>query len=302
MDLKSINSKIPLLIATLLGLVVLASAIVLISNKPPASGAAGTTPASLPASTQLVAYGAQAVESADPGWPRKITSGDTTVLFYPPQIESWQGDQIQANAAVSVQTGDSQQQTYGKVYFTTRAVTDKASRQVTLDRFKVTKGDFPGAPDKTDEYLAIIQQAESNKTETVPQDQLLSNLAAGQAERKSGSELKNDPPRIIFSTRPAVLVLIDGEPVLRSAGDGNLQRVINTQALILFDQDRNSYYLSLMSGWVQSTSPQGPWTFVREVPPAANRLKARLASSGQVDLLTGGQTKDSRGTGRRARP
>src|ERR1700733_2506584 len=128
--------------------------------------------------------------SSDPGWPRKITSGDTTILMYDPQIDKWDGDEIDAYAAVSVETAGSQQLTYGQVYFSARAVQDKTNRTVTLDNFKVTKGNFPTATDKTATYVAIIQQAETNKSETVPQDQIQSDLAIAKADRENPSELK----------------------------------------------------------------------------------------------------------------
>jgi hypothetical protein len=251
------------------------------------------------ASNQSGAAGQPAVNvapvaySSDPGWPRKITSGDTTILMYDPLIDKWDGDEIDAYAAVSVESGGSQQLTYGQVYFSAHAVQDKTNRTVTLDNFKVTKGNFPTATDKTATYVAIIQQAEANKSETVPQDQIQSDLAIAKADRENPSELKNDPPRIIFSTKPAVLVLIDGQPALRPAGQGDLQRVINTRALILFDQKKNAYYLSVMNGWVESSSPEGPWTFSKSVPGGADRVRTSLAAAGQVDLLNGEQKSQS---------
>ena len=42
---------------------------------------------------------------------------------------------------------------------------------------------------------------------------------------------------------PAVLALIDGTPVLRPSAD-NLQKVINTRALILFDPSKKMYYMA----------------------------------------------------------
>jgi hypothetical protein len=232
--------------------------------------------------------------SVDPnGWPRKIVSGDTTIMFYYPQIDKWEGDRIQAYAAVSVETAGSQQQTYGTVYFTAHTSVDKANRTVTLDNFKVTRGNFPTASNKTAKFLAIIQQAELGKTQVLPQDQFMSDVAIGQQEHKSGYELRNDPPRIIFSSKPAVLVLIDGQPVLRSAGEGNLQRVINTHALVLFDRSSGSYYLSLMDGWAQAPAPEGPWTYAARVPPAADRIKDKLGRTGQVDLMSETQKTES---------
>jgi hypothetical protein len=167
------------------------------------------------ASGQANGNGGQTAVGGDSPWPRKIASGETTILFYRPQIDKWEGRQIEGYAAVSVETPGSQRPTYGQVYFTARTAVNAASRQVTLDNFRVTRGNFPTASDKTAAYLSIIQQAEGSAVETVPQDQLMSDLAVAQAEHKTGYELKNDPPRIIFATRPAVLVIIDGQPVLR---------------------------------------------------------------------------------------
>jgi hypothetical protein len=43
-------------------------------------------------------------------------------------------------------------------------------------------------------------------------------------------QLENEEPHIIFSSRPAVLVLIDGDPVFRQVRK-HLQVMINTRAL-----------------------------------------------------------------------
>jgi hypothetical protein len=41
----------------------------------------------------------KAADNGDQGWPRRIVSGSTTMLIYQPQIEKWEGNQIQAYAA-----------------------------------------------------------------------------------------------------------------------------------------------------------------------------------------------------------
>ena len=43
-------------------------------------------------------------------------------------------------------------------------------------------------------------------------------------------------PKIIFSTVPAVLVMVEGEPILRDVTGTTLKRVVNTKALILRDE------------------------------------------------------------------
>ena len=43
-------------------------------------------------------------------------------------------------------------------------------------------------------------------------------------------------PKIIFSTGPAVLVMVEGDPILRDVTGTTLKRVVNTKALILRDE------------------------------------------------------------------
>jgi uncharacterized membrane protein YgcG len=241
------------------------------------------------ASAQTAATGTQpASDQDDMGWPRTITSGGTTILFYQPQIEKWEGNQIQAYAAVAVQQSGAQQQTFGVVYFTARTEVDKVNRLVTLDEFKFNKANFPTEPDKASGYLSILQQYGTGKVRMIALDRLLADLAVNKEEQATaGQDLKNDPPRIIFSTKPAVLVLIDGQPVLRPAEEKDIQRVINTRALILVDSKKNTYYLTLMDGWVEGPSAEGPWTYAKDVPSDVNKVREKLEKSDQIDLLTG---------------
>jgi hypothetical protein len=97
-------------------------------------------------------------------------------------------------------------------------------------------------------------------------------------------QLENEEPRIIFSSTPAVLALIDGEPALRPAGH-NLQMVINTRAIIVFNQATQTYYLALMDSWVQATAENESWFPARNAPfKSLHRLRraAELARRNHV--------------------
>src|SRR5262249_9794961 len=65
----------------------------------------------------------------------------------------------------------------------------------------------------------------------------------------------------------------------------NLQKVINTRALLLFDPTGGTYYLALMDGWVQSSSVDGPWSRAVRPPPALDRIKTAAISSKQNQVL-----------------
>ena len=77
--------------------------------------------------------------------------------------------------------------------------------------------------------------------------------------------MQNNPPRIIYSTTPAVLALIDGKPVLGPEQD-HLQKVINTRSLIVYDASKYTYYLALMDGWMDSPTIEGPYTVAKHDP------------------------------------
>jgi len=233
--------------------------------------------------------------NTDQGWPRKIESGGVTVLIYQPQVDKWQGNRLDSFAAVSVGSDPTQEPTYGIVYFTARTEVDKVNRLVTLEDCQATKANFPAAPDKAANYLSIIQRSTAGPMRTIALDRLEADLAIEQQAEQHGPgyELKNDPPRIILSTRPALLVLIDGQPVLRPAGQQDIQRVINTRALMLFDQKKNLYYLYVMNGWVQGPSPEGPWSPAAKPPGSLNKVKDQLTASKEIDLLSGDETSQS---------
>src|SRR5262245_39296934 len=58
------------------------------------------------------ALAAKAPPSA-PDWPRMAKTGDTTISFYLPQLDNWNGTRLEAHSAVSVQTSAQSQPVFG---------------------------------------------------------------------------------------------------------------------------------------------------------------------------------------------
>jgi hypothetical protein len=139
-------------------------------------------------SSQALADSNPIINESNQGWPRTIVSGVITILFYQPQIDRWQGDQIQACAAVSVKDSNFEQPAYGVVYFTMRTEVDKVNRLVTLDNFTITRVNFPTATTYSLEYLMIIQKAGDNQVATIALDRLQAELAAEQAKKRGASD------------------------------------------------------------------------------------------------------------------
>ena len=230
--------------------------------------------------------GSQPVSQADQSWPRQITTGDGTVIYlYAPQVESWDQRKLEARAAVAVQTPDSAEPTYGVIWISARTRVDRQNRAVNLDDLQVTKANFPAAGGGPD-YLALMRQNVPTGTRTIGLDRLQANLAAAHAiEKTRKTALKSDPPRIIYSTTKAMLVLIDGKPVLRQVAGSQLSRVVNTRALLLFDQGKSKYYLYLVDQWLEAASIDGPWSAAQDLPNGLDTAKQAVVASKQVNLL-----------------
>src|SRR5277367_1259713 len=149
-------------------------------------------------------------------WPREFEDNGIKVDIYQPQIEKWDGADFETRSAVAITAAGSNAPVYGVFWMKARADVDKAARIVTLNDIEVTKAMFPSVPELENTYLALIRAHVPTVGKTVALDHLEATYAMSEAVKKARTvQVKNDPPRIIYSTSPSLLVLVDGAPVLR---------------------------------------------------------------------------------------
>lgn len=99
---------------------------------------------------------------------------------------------------------------------------DKENDLVALDAIEVAKASFPSDPANADAYVAALRQRAASGLRTISLARLQSSLAVAEAETGAKAlAVKNDPPKIIYSQTPAMLVLIDGKPRRASAARGS---------------------------------------------------------------------------------
>ena len=226
----------------------------------------------------------QSQTAPDPeAWPRTIQGGDATVTVYQPELDSWDGFYLSAHYALSFQKGKNDTPIYGVAWATAITSVDKDDRMVTLNDIKVTKVHFPSASDKDAEYMTLIQ-SKMSKTREISLDRLQELMDINQAEKKGNIALKNDPPRIIFSQVPAILVFIDGEPVYKPLQGIKLEHAINTHNLLVKDSSGKNY-IHVFDGWLVSQGLTGTWAV--DSTPSPDLAKAIELTKGQVDLLEG---------------
>ncbi|MDI9237646.1 hypothetical protein QLQ15_01830 [Lysobacter sp. LF1] len=260
-------------------------------------GAAASSPVSggtpVPIAMQA-AKNAPAVNIDARPFPREFTVRGTTFSVHQPQYESWEGNQLKGSFVMSVKSGtrsgpDGKPQDmtdYGVVHFQARTQVDKEARAVVLTDLSLPSASFPTATDKQAQYLELArEQLKTKSTLTVSLDQLESAMAIAAVDAKTPESLpvRNDPPDIIFSTNPAVLILVDGQAMLKPSGVAGVQRVINTRSLLL--QQGNTFYTSIDGHWASAPTLKGPWSAIGTVDPALAKAKDQAVASKLVDAL-----------------
>src|ERR1022692_956919 len=220
-------------------------------------------------------------------WPREFQDNGTKVDIYQPQIEKWEGTDFETRSAVAITPVGSKEPLYGVFWMKARADVDKAARVVTLNDIEVTKATFPSVPEFQNEYLAIIRKHVPTVSKTVALDHVEASYAISEAVKKGRTvPVKNDPPRIIYSTTPSLLVLVDGPPVLRPVPNLDVQRVINSQALIL--KSVGPFYLNASDHWYQATDIEGPWTLTANPPAVLEAARQAAVTDVSIDLMPPG--------------
>jgi len=230
-----------------------------------------------------------AAPTADP-WPKQRQVDGATITVYEPQVDSWDGGFLKLRAAVALKPADGGQEVFGIVHASAHTIVDKSTRMVTLFNFSLLQIDFPTLPDHGQKYFAGLGQFLPTGTKQIALDRLQSFLSVEKLSAQT-VEVKNDPPQIIISYKPAVLVPVHGEAVIHDVAGTPYQRVINTGALLLKVPD-GAFYLHVYDGWMTSPQLNGPWSVVENPPAALGQVAASLSKQGQVDLLEGG--KDSK--------
>ncbi len=124
-------------------------------------------------------------------------------------------------------------------------------------------------------------------------DELLSSLDENLEQKKLSKDLNNTAPRIIYTNKPALLVMIDGQPKLQTNKDWNLDVVVNTPFTIVKNND-GLYYLYGGKHWYSAQSATGPYAPAGNIPSNLNKVQtavdaANSANAGYVDSSAAAQ-------------
>jgi hypothetical protein len=224
---------------------------------------------------------AAAPASAAAAWPHAVAAANGSAIVYEPQVVSWPDLRtLHTRIALAITPKGAAHATLGTVdvAFVTRS--DLATRTVTLTAPKLEASHFPTAdPAQAQRFAQAIGNTLATLADKkVPLDAILLSLDKSKHADKPVA-LRNDPPDIVYSSRPASLVVFDGKPVLAPISGTSLSVAVNTNWDVFFDDDSKAWYLLDNGAWLKSTDMRGSgmmpaWSPADPLPAAFAKLPA----------------------------
>jgi hypothetical protein len=243
-----------------------------------------------------VASGAWAAATQQPAvpprdvWPRQMQLSNATATIYQPQVDRWVLNRVDFHAAIGVKAQGSGDESFGVIWGSTAARVDRVARLVVLGDVILTKSNFPTLPDSGAAYLAELRTQLPRVARTIALDRIEASLGASEEASPPTVPVNNDPPQILVSYSPAVLVAIGGEPVWRPLRATHYERIVNTRVLVLREKRGGVVFLHVYNGWLVADTLDGPWSVATHLPKQIDAVARDLAADGAVDLLDGGTT------------
>lgn len=202
-------------------------------------------------------------------WPREIALKGGTVILYQPQTDSMKGDHLYSRTAISISTEKTKTPVFGAVWTDARFSTDRDKGTCTIYDVKIMNVRFPGIdtidPGKVKDFKTLLEQEASGWNIEFSLDDMKASLDLVKAASMESSNLKNDPPEIIYLKQPSQLVLFDGDPVWNETGKDGPKRAVNTPFLVLQDTRDKHFYLFNGQYWYKATDVvKSAWTNVQK--------------------------------------
>ena len=204
-----------------------------------------------------------------PHFPHDVQVEGATVTIYQPQVTAWDDHRtLTAWAAVRVLIDGAKNPVMGAAEVTALTTPNFDDRTVMIYNKQVQTIAFPGVnADALPNLEQLARDAIQAGAALIPLDSLLANIQHNKPPASAQTRINMAPPTIFYSNAPAVLVVINGKPMLADTStDSGLQVVINTNwQLFQLVSDKNWYLLNGQQ-WLKASRLSGPWRATTDLP------------------------------------
>jgi hypothetical protein len=208
------------------------------------------------------------------GWPRAYDTGTGRMILYQPQFTEWTNFKtIEALVAAQFVKAPDANPVFGVIGLKGATSYDEDTGEIVITDITVAELNFSGLGRAE---LAALAVETGQRLPTGPITVTEARVTASLAEQKRMTDvrgLKADPPRIVTSKTPAILVQTDGEPAYAPVkGRAGLSFVVNTNWDLFRIDEGGTLYLRDDTHWLTASAFSGPWTAVTELPPLLQDL------------------------------
>ncbi|MFN0104804.1 MAG: hypothetical protein ACKV2U_22310 [Bryobacteraceae bacterium] len=212
---------------------------------------------------------------SDPGWPRRFADGGAELVVHQPQVDQWtEFKELKGRYAFTLRTAEGRSPVYGTLRFDGNTIVDVDRRIVLLRNIRKFDMRFPASPGGVSKELAdLTARLMPSDAVVLSLDRLLAFVRAAEVPTVEARVL-TDPPPIYVSTDPAVLVIVDGPPLMAEVEKTGLRRVVNTNWPLYQDPASKAFYLQHGEAWLKAPELRGTYTIPVNVPAELPRLPA----------------------------
>jgi len=237
----------------------------------------------------------------DESYPRKVSLAGGSVTIHHPTVSDWQDFVVlSAWVPVEVQAADSGEIWTGSVRIEADTAVRFEERIVSLSNLRMAeaKADVGLSADalalqQSTAASQLLAEALKKSRQSISLDYLLralpADFAAGLVKPTPG--VNRQPPAIIISERPAMLMLLDGPPRTAAIRDTELEIVVNTDWTVFHHRPSEKWYLVFGNYWLQNNSLSGgSWEVANALPADFERLVMTSGWEGLAGRLPPRQT------------
>jgi hypothetical protein len=207
-----------------------------------------------------------------PSWPRVFDRNGVHLVVYQPQLKAWQKYRTMvADTAISV-TDKGQKPILGVISWRADTLANVSAQTVYVNDIVVLDARFPSlSPAQEAEMKQRAHQLYPTITFTIGLPRMIASLEKVNEPVRTVAA-NTQAPTILVSTAPAMVLLVDGKPVLAPIQGTTLEYVVNTNWDLFFD--KTDYYLLNGKTWLKAKDLRGPWTATVKLPPDIGKLPA----------------------------
>ena len=152
----------------------------------------------------------------------------------------------------------------------------------------LTEAQLPEAVERADRRdHQFIRDSLPEKDRVIALDRMMAATETSAIVPKDVAEVKADPPKILFSETPAILVNLDGEAIWSPIPENDLHFAVNTNWDLFEHGPTKTLYLRHEAPGCKAASLDGPWTPAgnsrrasRSYPPDPNWTEVKAALPG----------------------